>query len=279
MKVIHLLIAILVIVLSQNVCGIEPVLVTDYTIDTSLYIGGVTQMGQIVTGPFTISAITQGSYRTMMASAFRKKNSNQYDIYSFEGKCGSSIIPVVDAPNYSSSVLLSQTMIDDDAGWESIINYTLYTDNGYHSYDFKVFDDSGAELLSDSGRGVYGFDGNSTYVVKYGDYHIKSWRFRTNIMNTSAPSLAKTKVVQTSPMQVFGLSGGDYRVTLSPTNGNQINFQMFDLMGRCLLTKQIDNITSPVSFIIPENSVPKSPFITKVNDGNQSFYKKQIPVR
>jgi hypothetical protein len=169
-------------------------------------------------------------------------------------------------------------MIDDDAGWESIVNYNSYSGDS-RIFGFKVFDDNGTVLLSDSGSGVYGFDGNSTFVVIYNNYHIKTWRFRTNIMNSSAPSLAKTKVVQTSPMQVFGLSGGDYRVTLSPTNGNQNNFQMFDLMGRCLLTKQIDNITSPVSFIIPENSVPNSPFITKVNDGNQSFYKKQIPVR
>jgi hypothetical protein len=279
MKSICLLIVTLVLILPQNILGEKPVLAIDYSIDTSLYTGDHLLLLYTVPGPLITDQIISGSHgNTMLAWVFRKKNSNQYDIYSFEGKCGTSTIPETSYPDDGASGILSQTMIDDDVGWESIVNYHWYKDN-IACNKFKVFDDNGTELLSDSGNGAYGFDGKNTYIVSCTDYHIKSWRFRTNIMNTSSSSLAKTKAVQSSPMQIYGLSGGDYRVTLSPSNGNQLSFQMFDLMGRCVLSKQINNLTSPVSFIIPENNVPKSPFIAKVNDGNQSFYKKQIPVR
>jgi hypothetical protein len=72
MKIIHLLIVTFVTVLSQNICGAEPVLVTDYTIDTSLY-AGFLERYQIFRGLTTISSETQGSFRTMFVRAFRKK--------------------------------------------------------------------------------------------------------------------------------------------------------------------------------------------------------------
>jgi len=45
------------------------------------------------------------------------------------------------------------------------------------------------------------------------------------------------------------------------------------------ISKQINNITSPQSFMIPESDVPNSPFIAKFSDKNSSVYKKEIPVR
>jgi hypothetical protein len=176
-------------------------------------------------------------------------------------------------------------MIDDDNEWESLVNYRIQSGTGTTSAYFKVFDHNGTEILADSGMAFYGFDGNNTYIVNltgniFGRrLNYDSWLFRTNISTESPKTLAKAKSIQQSPMQIYGLPGGDYRVTLTPSSGNQINFQMFDLLGRCVFDKQIENLNRPVSFTVPEGNVPNSPFIAKFNDGNNSIVKKQIPVK
>ena len=171
-------------------------------------------------------------------------------------------------------------MIDGDDGWESIVNYKDVLD--YSRSNFKVFDENGNELLAESGIAMYGFDGKNTYVVVMTGVlplGIKSWQFRTDVLDQNSKSLAKTKSIHQAQMQIYGLSDGNYKVSLIPSSGNQVQFQMFDLMGRCIFSKQLENLKTPVTFTIPESNIPNSPFIAKVKDGNETLYKKQIPVR
>lgn len=285
MKTPALLVIVLVVILPLRVMGVTPVHMGRVSVDTSLYDFNANFSMQCIPGPFTGWQPYPGVFEnlevhsnSMLMLAFLKKNSKQFDIYSFGGKIGTSVIPIIRETAISCNIIFSCNMIDDDAGWEAIVN--MSKDNGI---GFFVFDDDGTQLLADSGSAYYGFDGNNTYIVtystKYGNYIYDSWRFRTNLSVESPKSLAKTKLIQSSPMQIYGLSGGDYRVTLSPSSGNQITFQMFDLLGRCVFDKQIQNLTSPVSFTVPEANVPNSPFIAKVNDGNGSVVKKLIPVK
>ncbi len=55
--------------------------------------------------------------------------------------------------------------------------------------------------------------------------------------------------------------------------------QLFDLVGRCIFSKQIDNISQHVSFTIPESNLPQTPFIAKVSNSNGSVVKKEIIVK
>lgn len=231
-------------------------------------------------------AIYEGplTYESTTGFAFRRKNSDQFDIYSFAGKMATVTVPIVSTQelNGEINILFSQNMLDIDDGWESIVNYSLF-DNYVDTSFFKVYDDDKTELLADNGIVSYGFDGKNTYVlvgshIRFSSSHIKAWQFRTNIQNSSSQNLAK-KAASQSPIQIIGHSGGDYRVTLSPTNGNQIDFQMFDLMGRCVFARKINNLISPVTFTVHENIIPASPFITKVSDGENNYYKRQVPVR
>jgi hypothetical protein len=268
-----LLAAVLMMILHWDVNGITPVFVGEYKVDTSLYNEG-SLPAIYLPGPFMIKGTDMGSYGDqMLLKAYQKKNSNQVDFYSYTGKIGTSIVPIDNKP--VRLILFSRNMLDEDANWESIVQYM--SPEGF--YISKVFDDDGTELLSDSSALYYGFDGNSTYVTGgYFDYYFKAWRFRTNIASSS-PSLAKSQAMSPGLMTIYGQDNGNYRVTLSPSSGNQVNFQMFDLLGRCVFSKQINNITSPQTFTIPESNVPNSPFIAEATDKSGSYYKKQIPVR
>ncbi|NLW30501.1 MAG: hypothetical protein GXY77_03490 [Fibrobacter sp.] len=209
--------------------------------------------------------------------AFRKKNSNEIDIYSYTGKCGTSVFPQL--PPYPDGlteyqVFLSQTYVDDDPQWEALLIL---------SNEFLLLDHDGTELLRDSGTTDvgYGFDGNSTYIVaKNGpEWGFKTWRLRTNISSTASPSLGKKKAASPGTMIVHGLNDGNYRVTLTPSSGNGAIFQLHDLLGRCLLTKSIKDFNGPVTFTIPNDKVPKTPFIAETKSEGSALRKKVIPVK
>ncbi|HEX2956890.1 MAG TPA: hypothetical protein VHO70_08655 [Chitinispirillaceae bacterium] len=280
MKIKNTVVVAFIFTLSIRTLGVTPVHVGRVSIDTSLYYG----FGcYYVPGPSTNWQDSRDyDNGQMILQSWQKRGTKQVDIYSFNGKIGTTIIPIINEVSSDlMHVILSRTMVDDDDGWEALVNY--HSENNTN-YKFIVYEEDGTVLLADSGSALYGFDGNNTYVVQWNILNTRhitydSWRFRTNISAESPKSLAKTKSIQQSPMQIYGLSGGDYRVTLSPSSGNQINFQMFDLLGRCVFDKQIGNLNRPVTFTVPEENVPNSPFIAKVNDGNNSVVKKQIPVK
>jgi hypothetical protein len=269
--------------LQVNALSITPVHVGSISIDTSIYDLGYYGCS-FVPGPgIEWQSNDKRLYGDILLQGFRKKNSNQIDIYSFNGKIGTTVLPMCNEKNTTDvieEIVLSCTMLDDDIEWESLVTYRKQSVAGLF---FKVFDHDGTEILADSGPAFYGFDGNNTYIVMLTGnifrLNYDTWRFRTNISSESPKTLSKTKSIQSSPMQIYGLPGGDYRVTLSPSSGNQINFQMFDLLGRCVFDKQIENLNRSVSFTVPEGNVPNSPFIAKVNDGNNTVVKKQIPVK
>ena len=131
-------------------------------------------------------------------------------------------------------------------------------------------------------RPYLGFDGNNTYVcLRNTDYALtfKAWRFRTDITSAAPPALAKsTSSHGPLPMMTFG-PAGDYRVSLQPAGGGKTSLQMFDLLGRCIFTKTIDDLTRPVSFTVPAGNVPRTPFVARVRDENGASMQREIPVR
>lgn len=279
-----LLVAVMICALFARVNAVTPV-VNEVKVDTSQYENrfstqvSLTKLQTIgfIPGPLNArSELWNNITGGVCMFAYLKKNSNVFDIYSIGGKCGSSTVPNV--KNKNGNIIFSQTFIDDDAGWESITCYTNYLSE----VQFTVFDDDGTELVSDSGSAGFGFDGSSTYVIRnnenYENLSIKSWRFRTNITSTSEPSLKKTASSSPPLMMTYGMSNGSYRVTLLPSTGGQTTMQLFDLVGRLLFTKQLDCVTSPVTFTIPEKNIPASPFIAKVKNKDGVLYKKEIPV-
>lgn len=101
-----------------------PVLVADYCIDTSLYdLSGAHNNCRIryaiYEGPLT--------YESTTGIAFRRKNSDQFDIYSFAGKMATVTVPIVSTQelNGEINILFSRNMLDNDDGWESIVNYSF----------------------------------------------------------------------------------------------------------------------------------------------------------
>lgn len=249
-----------------------PVRLSSYSIDTSLYnsISDQTDNTTHYTGP--LSDLNQSEYYAAKLRVYRKKNSNEFDIYCFGQKLGTAVVS--SAEKYSN-ISFSKEWIDSDAGWEAICSYHSPTDNEINL--FKILDDDGFELLSDTGSILYyRFDGINTYIVKEPD---KLWRLRTNVSNSSSQALAKTKSLPIQHFQIFSQNNGSYQVRLSPSSGDCFNFQLFDLTGRLLFTKQIINNGSGTTFNIPASNVSQSPFIAKVSDGKNSLYKKQIPVR
>lgn len=211
---------------------------------------------------------------------FHKKNSDQYDIFSFSGKVGSMIIPSTLLPEEhinSIQILCSRTFIDEDDGWECIINDYYETGNA----KFFIVDNDGTQILTGSGGVAYGFDGKNTYVfqrVGSSYYNYKFWRFRTNITSASSPALAKSVASGPLPMMTFG-AAGDYRISFEPSGGGRTTVQLFDMLGKQVFVKTIDEITRPVSFTISESDMPRTPFIAKVRDGKGSTVRREIPVR
>jgi len=173
----------------------------------------------------------------------------------------------------------SQTYIDEDSDWECIVDYKDYPETFHH---LIVADADGTVLLSDTssyGSFNYAYDLQNTYVfLPLNNSSYKYWRFRTNVSSASPNALSKTAGSFPHAMMTYGPTG-DYRITLAPVGGGKTSVQLFDMLGRNIFSKNIDNITSPMSFTIPENNLPQSPFIAKVKDEKGVSIKREIPVR
>jgi hypothetical protein len=203
--------------------------------------------------------------------AYHKKNSNQYDIFSFTGKIASVTIPMDGWGN----IFFSQYFVDNDADWECIYNY--YPDS---IRLFKVFDANGTTLLSDTGFANYGYDWQNTYIVRTAtpQWSFKAWRFRTNVSSGTPGGLAKTAGSSPQAMMTFGPTG-DYRISLAPVSGGKTSVTLTDMLGRRVFSREVGNLTGPVSFTIPDNEVPPTPFVTKAKDERGTVVKKAIPRR
>jgi hypothetical protein len=257
--------------------------VMEFKVDTTIYLYSVpyednrrrlfevVNMAKIFPVPL-IDASRSNYYTLENCRAFLKKNSTQIDLVSFQG-----VIGTINIPSLLDTTILrltfSQTFIDNDQGWEVLAAFSGHS---------TLFDDDGAVIITSNDYTYLGFDGNNTYVVSgilNTNQTIKSWRFRTNISPSGGSTLKKATSGIAPIMMTYGMSDGNYRVTLEPTSGGKTRMQLFDLVGRCIFSKQIDNISQPVSFTIPESSLPQTPFITKVSNGNGSVVKKEILVK
>ena len=222
---------------------------------------------------------TGGRNTTTWTGALKRKNSDQYDIFSLQGKIGSVIIPTSITPRNCArgTVYVSQTILDNDLGWEYIAFFTDTTNYESTINTFKVIDDNGVMMLSDSGTAYYGYDGINTYVVSSigGGIPSKIWKFRSNV-SAQAP-LAKSAAAGIQPMMAL-MPSGDFHVSLQPAAGGT-SVQIFDMMGRQVFNKTIQNINKPTSFNIPSSKLPNCPFISQVSNSNGTFAKKSIPVR
>jgi hypothetical protein len=279
MKKILMVLAVLVV---WNTDARGQALVYELNVDTSLYLTDQASdiyAFYIFPDPELMEAsdlLQKMASCGMLAKVYRKKNSNAYDIYSFSGKIGSGILP--DSTECRRIyVCLSRTFINDDPAWECLAVYEHY-DNTKVFYTFKVFNSDNTVLLSGSGGAGYGYDGQNTYVYSTDGSHYKAWRFRTNVSSSSPNALSKTASSFPHAMMTYGPTG-DYRITLAPAGGGKTSVQLFDMLGRNIFSKNIDNITSPMSFTISENNVPQSPFIAKVKDERGVSMKREIPVR
>jgi len=207
-----------------------------------------------------------------------RKGTAIVDIFSFGRVVGSTTINNVplDGMDGLYSMVFSQTIIDADSDWECIFEYY---NNSTHKY--YLIDDDGRVMLSNDKSMYFATDGNSTYVTENSSPRTiasyKFWRFRTNLAQSSAPNLAK-KSNAPLPMMVFG-AGGNYNISLQPAGAGKTSVQLFDFLGRVVFDKTIDNITKPVTYTIPEKSLPQTPFIAKVKNGDVTAVKKEIPVR
>jgi hypothetical protein len=57
------------------------------------------------------------------------------------------------------------------------------------------------------------------------------------------------------------------------------SIQIFDFLSRQILSKNIQNIREPASFIIPSSGIPNTPFISRVQNNNGSLVKRSIPIK
>ena len=212
--------------------------------------------------------------------AYRKKNSNKFDIYSIYGKCGSSIAQLTNDTEYFHIISFSRSILDNDSGWEAIVIYYVRPMKVLYA---KVFDDDGTEILSDSGQYLtYDFDGNDTYVTCTYDLvnekRMRAWRFRTNVFSSSSVPVSRTKPVNFQQIQISEMIGGNYRVSIKNVSDDVVNFQMVNLLGKQLFSK-INNHSSAIIFTIPEKNTPRGPFITKIKDGDNTTYTKHLFVK
>jgi hypothetical protein len=238
---------------------------------------------RVIPSPITLDHNTMSRNAQYVVKVAHKKNTNQHDLFSFAGVIGSFIVDPKEFPldQYDIVVYVSQTIINSDQNWEYIINYTKKEDYYRESQMFKVADYKGNIILADSGIASYGYDGKSTYVfVNKSDatyFSYKTWRFRTDAAMFTQ-SLAKTVNTTTAPMMSL-MPTGDFRVALQPTTNGETSIQIFDMLGKQIFSQTIQNINSPKSFIVPSSGIPRSPFIAKVKSGDETFTKKEIPIR
>jgi len=208
-----------------------------------------------------------------------RKGTTIVDILTFGRVVGSTTInnvPLDGMDGFIQYAVFSKTIIDADSDWECIFDY-----NKNYTSKYYLVDDDGRVILSSDKRMYFAADGNSTYVTENSfsgniTPH-KVWRFRTNLAQSSAPQLAK-KSNAPLPMMVFG-AGGNYNISLQPAGAGKTSVQLFDFLGRVVFDKTIENITKPVTYTIPEKSLPQTPFVAKVKNGDVTAVKKEIPVR
>ncbi len=222
-------------------------------------------------------------------SVYHKKNSDQFDFLSFSGKVGSMVIPGTILPKqtetseFSTQLLFSRTFIDADEGWECIINYQKNDGNPDADF-FRVVDNDGTQLFSDSGSAFYSYDGCSTYIFRRLNpltYHpsTRYWRCRTDLLADAAPrALSKSAASGPLLMTAFMPAGG-YRISFAPSAGGKTTVQLFDMLGKLVFSKNVGEITRPVSFTVPEAGMPQTPFIAKFANEKGTVVRKEIPVR
>lgn len=250
-------------------------LVSEFKIDTAQYEYPSTQL-YIMQVPGADAVFnTLGSKDRFSISygglILKKKNSDQYDIFSYTGKTGSLTIPqtLIDQAYY---VFISQTILDSDNGWEILVDCM----NNGPSYTYTVLDDNNSVLLADSGFATYGYDGQNTYIcAQWNGYKI--WRFRTNLSQNASQPLAKSAVGTPGPIMSL-MPSGDLRVSLQPAAGGT-SIQIFDFLGRQIFQKTVSDIKKTTTFTIPSSDIPNSPFITKVNNEKGSFVQKKNPAK
>ena len=238
----------------------------EYTVDSSLY---KSVHHYVLPGP--LSTYGTAGY-DLSLYAFSKKNSDLLDIFSFKGKIASITVPQ-SIKDSSLMIYLSQNFIDEDSDWECIVNST--------SGIFYVFDNDGTVLLSDSATALYGFDGNNTYIIdsrRSNKFTFKAWQIRTNVTSSSPQSLSKNKNQSQRPIITYGPSGS-YRVTFQPVAGGKTSIEIFDLMGRLTFSRVFDKKNQTTTCIVPAESVPQSPFITRTSNRNCQKTQAVIPVR
>jgi hypothetical protein len=276
MKRLLIVIPGLVFCLASNSNGQE--LVYDFQPDSAIYSSMDSRF--VIVAPEDLTA----KYSIDFYFTLERRNSDIIDIFARTGKIGSCRINKDLYNQYGDNPpRITQKVFDSDDGWE--ILYQNY-------FGVLLVDDDGTTLFK-YGDGVandtirysssIGFDGNSTYICIQTLTNsflrpYKLYRFRTNISPTSPHTLTKKAVVPNT-MMVFGASSGDYQVSLIPTGGGKTTVQLFDMLGRLVFEKRIDDLTKPVSFSIPAEQSSRTPFITRVQDQNGTVLKKEIPVR
>ena len=247
-------------------------LIGTFSIDTNIYtVPNFVTVG--FSGPYGNQPI--GMKELDQIHALLKKGTDQLDFFTlFRLKVGSITIPNPPTGTEITVIYFSQTFLDDDLGWEFVVDYQ---DTINDNYSFKVIDDNGSILLSDNDWATYGFDGQNTYVFAQSPnlLSFKVWKFRSNISPASHP-LSKTSSTP-GPIMAY-MPSGDFRVSLQPVSSGT-SLQIFDMLGRQVFSKNIHNIREPTSFIIPSYSMPNTPFVARVNNDNGSFVKKGVPVR
>ena len=199
---------------------------------------------------------------------------------SVTGKIGSIVIPssfIVNNPECYPLVLLSRTFVDADDEWEYIVN--IYCVEGKH---FPVHEEDGTLLLEDFNTASFRYDGKSTHTIQEAWlnslFNYKYWRCRTLPASSSTPALAKTAASGPLLLMTFG-AAGDYRISFEPANGGKTTVQLFDMLGKLIFAKTIDEIRKPVSFTISGSDVPRTPFLAKVRDNNGTTVRRELPVR
>ena len=148
-------------------------------------------------------------------------------------------------------------------------------------------------LLSDAGNpsenGVDGLDNLVMITDSTGGLYIENARpetiiatlieIITCISTAVTPANSKTTSMGTFPMLTFGATG-DFHISLLPTGGGKTTVLLYDFSGRLLFDKTIGNITASNQLTVPANSIPPTPFVIKISDGNGNWVRRTaLPVR
>jgi hypothetical protein len=249
-------------------------LVSSISVDTSQYIvtGAVNEYMNVNGGLATVVCYNLGNQAGYIAAM--NKSSRYIDVYNCA--TGSKVtLTKFSEIHYSTSIYLSQFYLDNDSGWECILNYVDTSAGNYTADRFKVIDDNGTQLLADNGLASYAFDGSNSYVRSFTRPNYKTWRFRTGVQGV-AKSLAKN-AAEIQPGYSFEPTGA-LNINFQPLGNGQTSIQLMDLLGRVVYSGVLPKGFAG-NLTIPETSLPKSPFISKVTTNNKDYVRKLIPVR